>query len=218
MVATSFFVDSGAKQDRVFQFTAPRKARGIFASKGYNSPAKPIPILPRKPSTNNKRKIPQWIVGVTAAKTVIYDRIMLPVPGPRSMHFPKGYGYDARFFRQLTSEKRRLRYSHGKPYYIYEAGDRRNEPLDIRVYALAAHRRVLFDAVKLKAELAGIAPRQPSQDTGKPSEPTQSQPSALPKLSGAGQLETAPPLVMAQSPGQTVKLPAYVPMHLRGKK
>jgi phage terminase large subunit GpA-like protein len=45
-----------------------------------------------------------------------------------------------------------LRYSHGKPYYIYEAGNRRNEPLDIRVYALAAHRRLAFDAVKLREE------------------------------------------------------------------
>jgi len=214
--ATSFFVDSGAKQDRVFQFTAPRKSRGIFASKGYNSPGKQIPILPRKPSTNNKRKVPQWIVGVTAAKTVIYDRIMLPTPGPRSMHFPKGNGYDPRYFRQLTSEKRKLRYAHGKPYYIYEAGDRRNEPLDIRVYALAAHRRMVFDPVKLKLELAGEA----KPDSGKvvPSEHTAQpeQASTLPKLSGGMQVETAPPLVMAQSVN-TVKLPAYVPMHLRGK-
>lgn len=218
LAVTSFFVDSGAKQDRVFQFTAPRKARGVFASKGYNSPAKQIPILPRKPSLNNKRKVPQWIVGVTSAKTVIYDRIMLPVPGPRSMHFPKGYGYDARYFRQLTTEKRKTRYSHGKPYFIYESGDRRNEPLDIRVYALAAHRRVIFDAAKLKLELSGTAgvTATQSQPSVKQQPQAPAQPTALPALAGA-QLESAPPLVMAPMGGQAVKLPAYVPMHLRKK-
>ena len=50
------------------------------------------------------------------------------------------------------------RYSHGRPYYIYEAGNRRNEPLDIRVYALAAHRRVNFDSIAIKAEMAKAVP------------------------------------------------------------
>jgi phage terminase large subunit GpA-like protein len=98
------------------------------------------------------------MVGITAAKTVLYSRIMLPVPGAGSMHFPRGHGYDARYFHQLTSEKRMTRYSHGRPYYIYEAGNRRNEPLDIRVYALAAHRRVNFDSVAIKAEMAKSVP------------------------------------------------------------
>jgi phage terminase large subunit GpA-like protein len=153
MGAETTFIDSGARQDRVLQFTGPRRSRGIFACKGYNSAGKQIPVMQRKPSINNKRKVHQWIVGVTAAKTVLYSRLMLPVPGAGSMHFPKGFGYDARYFRQLTSERRMVRYSHGKPYYIYEADGRRNEPLDIRVYALAAHRRVNFDAVKLREEM-----------------------------------------------------------------
>jgi phage terminase large subunit GpA-like protein len=220
MGATSFFVDSGDKQDRVFQFTAPRRSRGVFASKGYNSPGKQIPILPRKPSLNNKRKVPQWIVGVTAAKTVWYDRVMLPVPGARSMHYPKGYGYDERYFRQLTTEKRRLRYAHGKPYYIYEAkAGQRNEPLDIRVYALAAHRRVQFNPAQLKLDLGvkgeAATASQPEVDR---------QPSDLPRA-GNMQLERAPIETPAQQPAKpvaasplsSVKLPAYVPMHLRKK-
>ena len=156
--ASTTFIDSGHKQDRVLQFTGPRRSRGIFASKGINTVGKQIPIMQRKPSINNKRKVQQWMVGITAAKTVLYSRIMLPVPGAGSMHFPKGHGYDARYFHQLTSEKRMTRYSHGRPYYIYEAGNRRNEPLDIRVYALAAHRRVNFDSVAIKAEMAKAVP------------------------------------------------------------
>jgi len=177
MTAKSFFVDSGTKQDEVLKFTGPRKARGVFACKGLNVVGKVIPILPRKPSINNKRKIPQWMVGVTSAKTVIYGRIMLPVPGAGSMHYPKGHGYDARYFRQLTTERRIQRYSQGRAYYIFESGDRRNEPLDIRVYALAAHRRVLFDAEKLKAELAmknnpnEEAPEQDDEGQGESANP-----------------------------------------------
>lgn len=223
LTVTSFFVDSGAKQDRVFQFTAPRKSRGVFASKGYNSPGRQIPILPRKPSINNKRKIPQWMVGVTAAKTVLYDRIMLPVPGPRSMHFPKGHGYDERYFRQLTSERRRLRYAHGKPYYIFEAGDRRNEPLDIRVYALAAHRRVFFNPTALKLELA-IPASGPVAARVVETVVTSGAPVIGPKAGdlvfepGApvGSAAVAAPAPVAK--GAVVVLPAYIPMSQRAAK
>lgn len=158
--AETVFVDSGAKQDRVFQFTAPRRAQGVFASKGLNVLGKQIPILPRKPSTNNKRKVHQWMVGVTAAKTAIYDRINSKPGEPRSMHFPIGQGYDSRYFRQLTSEKRKVRYQHGRPYYIFEADGRRNEPLDCRVYALAAQRRSTFFEEDLAKQMA-CAPDSP---------------------------------------------------------
>jgi phage terminase large subunit GpA-like protein len=205
------FIDSGARQDRVLQFTGPRRSRGVFASKGYNSPGKPVPILPRKASINNKRKVPQWIVGVTAAKTVIYSRIMLAAPGPGYMHYPKGHGYDARYFRQLTSERRMTRYSHGRPYYIYEAGNRRNEPLDIRVYALAAHRRVTFDPVRLKKELEvtpGVAPVTPDV-----APPAHAKPNWREGMEPA--VIAHVPVTPASVPASSFTLPAYVPMSQR---
>jgi phage terminase large subunit GpA-like protein len=209
MGAATTFIDSGAKQDRVLQFTGPRRSRGIFASKGQNTIGKQIPIMQRKPSINNKRKVHQWMVGVTAAKTVIYSRIMLPVPGPGSMHFPKGHGYDTRFYHQLTSEKRMTRYSHGRPYYIYEAGNRRNEPLDIRVYALAAHRRLTFDTVAIRAEMAAIV--KPDAPTHAPAaEPAANQTQAQPeRIVGNIVVERAP------IPQPSAILPAYVPMSQR---
>lgn len=226
----AFFVDSGNQQDRVIAYTAPRRSLGVYACKGKNVPGKQDPILPRKPSVNNKQKAHQWLVGVTAAKTVIYSRIMLPVPGPGSMHFPRGHGYDERYYRQLTSERRMTRYSHGRPYFIYESGERRNEPLDIRVYALAAHRLTPFDAVRLRAELGPIldvtASSSPDVPRGTISATAQVGPSA-----GGMQFERAPvevttvgafaPLVSAAPAAArvaSVKLPAYVPMHLRAKR
>ena len=132
---------------------------------------------------------------------------MLPVPGAGSMHFPKGHGYDARYFRQLTSEKRMTRYSHGRPYYIYEAGDRRNEPLDIRVYALAAHRRVTFDSVAIKAELDAMPKPEPVVSK---SETTPEPAPAVETIIGNIVVERAPI-------HQGTRLPAYVPMSQRSR-
>lgn len=217
-----FFVDSGNQQDRVIAYTAPRRSLGVYACKGKNVPGKQDPILPRKPSVNNKQKAHQWMVGVTAAKTVLYSRIMLPVPGPGSMHFPRGHGYDERYYRQLTSERRMTRYSHGRPYFIYESGERRNEPLDIRVYALAAHRLTPFDAVRLRAELGPILEVTATVATAAPV-PAQVGPSAGGMQFEHAPLDPAAPVAVAPAAGPVVraggfKLPAYVPMHMRGKK
>jgi phage terminase large subunit GpA-like protein len=231
--AKSFFIDSGTKQDRIFRFTASRRARGVYACKGYSSPARPVPILPRRPSINNKKKVQQWIVGVTAAKTVLYDRVMLPVPGPGSMHFPKGYGYDERYFRQFASERRTEKKIGGRIVYQYDAGDRRNEPLDIRVYALAAHRRVTFNAEAIRAELYGAggapAPERADHDEGESAPaPERVGPSAKGMQFERAPVEapavapSAPVVAVAPAPAvrpvASIRLPAYVPMHLRPKK
>lgn len=135
------FVDMQHKTKRVLEFCAPRLARGVYPCRGTNraGPAPP-PLLPAKASRNNRLRLPHWNIGVTVAKTTIYDRLALPIPGPRAMHFPEGFGYDADHFRQLTCEKRRRRYSHGVGYDIFEKekNSDRNEALDLRVYAFAA--------------------------------------------------------------------------------
>lgn len=135
------FVDMQHKTKRVLEFCAPRIARGVYPCRGINraGPAPP-PLLPAKPSRNNRLRLPHWNVGVTIAKGTLYDRLPLPTPGPRSLHFPEGHGYDEDHFRQITCEKRRRRYASGVAYDIFEkakASDR-NEALDLRVYAFAA--------------------------------------------------------------------------------
>lgn len=128
-------------QLRVLNFCRPRIGRGVYPCLGVNKVGNLIPpLLPKKPSTNNKAQIPHWPVGVSLAKATIYERLMLPVPGARCMHFPHGYGYDDDHFLQLTSEVRRTRYSHGQPYFIFEKinDSIRNEALDLAVYALGA--------------------------------------------------------------------------------
>ena len=136
------FIDMGYRPNRVLAFCAPRTGRGIYPCKGVNRVGlNTPPILPAKPSRNNKARIPHWNVGVTVAKTTLHDRIALETPGARSMHFASpDYGYDGDYFAQFASEKRFLKFSFGQPYYIFEKQNDsvRNEALDLNVYNLAA--------------------------------------------------------------------------------
>lgn len=135
------FVDMGYNTKRVIEFCAQRISRGVFPCRGLNRVGLNVPpLLPAKPSRNNKANIPHWNIGVTVAKTAIYDRLPLPAGGPRTMHFPQGYGFDEGYFKQLTAEKQMTRYSAGSPYFIFEKANNavRNEALDLTVYNLAA--------------------------------------------------------------------------------
>jgi phage terminase large subunit GpA-like protein len=151
------FIDMGHKDRRVLGFCVPRLGRGVFPCRGINRPGlNPPPLLPAKPSTNNKARIPHWNVGVTVAKTAIYDRLLLPIPEARAMHFPLGHGYGVDYFKQLTAEKRKRKYQFGRPYYIFEKENNavRNEALDLNVYALAAlHSLTPIAWTKLAANL-----------------------------------------------------------------
>jgi phage terminase large subunit GpA-like protein len=97
------------------------------------------------------------------AKDTIFARLKIPDHGPRFMHFPTGNGYEVenRYFDGLTAEEARVKYSHGFPVrYYWKDPSRRNEPLDLRVYALAA-----IDILKprMDAIKANLEARRPKQ-------------------------------------------------------
>lgn len=178
------FVDMGYRSPQVLKFCAARLGRGVFPCRGINRVGLSIPpILPAKPSRNNKARIPHWNVGVTVAKTAFFDRISLPIPGPRTMHFPGGSGYDKGYFTQFASEKRKKKFSSGQMYFIFEKINHaaRNEALDLNVYNLAALHSmmpVLWD--KLADNLRKSAPRAQvqaaSQEATPPSVPSPQKP------------------------------------------
>lgn len=135
------FVDMGYRTPRVLAFCAPRIGRGVYPCRGINRVGLQIPpLLPAKPSRNNKARIPHWNVGVTVAKTALHDRVALPVPGPRSMHFAVNQGFDVDYFQQFASEQRYRKFSFGQEYFVFEKANNsvRNEALDLNVYNLAA--------------------------------------------------------------------------------
>lgn len=204
------FVDMQFKSKRVLAFCAPRISRGVFPCRGLNRAGINVPpLLPANPSRNNRARIPHWNVGVTVAKTAIFDRLALPVPGPRSIHFPEGHGIDPEHFRQLMAEKRRTRYQNGQAYFIFEkeSAGVRNEGLDLTVYALAALESLGRIAWQKRAEyLRTLLPQPPAQGPADPGAPGQA-----PAPGQAGpQGEAAPPapaprpkVVMARRPWAT---------------
>lgn len=179
------FVDMQFATPEVLKFCAPRLGRGVYACRGVNREGAVVPpLLPAKPSRNNRARIPHWNVGVTVAKTSIYDRLLLPAPGPRTFHYPKGHGYDLDHFRQLTSEKRKVRYSHGVPYFIFEKPTTatRNEALDITVYAYAAmHSLQPIGWTRLAENLSKRATKKDDEPPAQSSEGSPPPPAAQPR-------------------------------------
>ncbi|AIF51246.1 phage terminase large subunit family protein [Pelosinus sp. UFO1] len=137
-------IDSGGHAtSEVYKFCKPREQRRVFAIKGKGGPG--IPIVGR-PSRNNRYKTPLFTLGVDAGKEAVYSRLKLESEEehgfclyPMSENGAAIKGYDLKYFKSLTVEKRELKYIKGKPRYIWvKPSGARNEALDIRNYATAA--------------------------------------------------------------------------------
>ncbi len=134
-------IDSGGHfTDAVYRFTKDRIDRRVWAVKGKGG--QDVPFI-RNPSTNNRTKTPLFILGVDAGKALLYQRLRHSTKGPNYCHFPENEeaGYDVAYFKGLTSEKMVVRFKKGRSVIVWELKDssfKRNEPLDLRNYAMAA--------------------------------------------------------------------------------
>lgn len=140
MTLTAACVDSGGHHsNEVYRFCLERWNRNVWAIKGSNKGME-APFI-SNPTRNNRVKVPLFTIGVDTGKCLVYDRLNVKHPGPGYCHFPKGdRGYDERYFKGLTAEKHVVTYKQGRATWVWllkERG-RRNEPLDIRNYAMAA--------------------------------------------------------------------------------
>lgn len=130
-------IDSGGHYtQQVYAFCRARLRQRVYAIKGMAGPGRPV--WPKKASRNNSGKVNLFLIGVDAAKEVIYSRLKIKTPGPGYCHFPRGR--DDQYFAGLASETVTTRYSKGFPIREWRkrSGSARNEPLDCRVYAYAA--------------------------------------------------------------------------------
>ena len=128
-------VDSGGHHTAaVYAFCEARRGRHVYAIKGLGGPR---PIWKPQAGRSKKYHAKVWHVGVDTAKDAWYSRLRTSEPGPGYCHFPVSYGET--YFDGLTAEQVRTKYIKGHPVreWFLPSG-RRNEPLDIRVYALAA--------------------------------------------------------------------------------
>ena len=156
-------MDSGGhRTNQVYKFCKARFNRRIFAIKGSNDSAA---AYIQKPTKNNREQAYLFTIGVDTGKSWLMDRLKLPEPGPGFCHFPRedGRGYDEKYFKGLTSEKKVMRYKMGRPYFAWELKDRgehrRNEALDCRNYATAA------------IEISGLPLKKPEDGAAKAKTP-----------------------------------------------
>ncbi len=146
-------VDSGFQTDAVYAYCGPRYGQRTYALKGSSSPGKPL--VPRRPTRNNKARIPLFEVGTNNAKDIIHGMLRISEKGQRYMHLPDPI--PAEWPQQVTSERKiRKKLPSGKwvSAWVLPIGAR-NEALDCEAYALVALR---LTPVRM-AELAKMAER-----------------------------------------------------------
>lgn len=135
-------VDTGGHAtQRAYNFCNERRGRRVWPIKGValNTRGERSPIWPtsvgRQKGRDNSRL---YMVGVAAAKDIIYSRLQLDESGPGYMHFPEDR--ELWYFEQLTAEHLVMGEWRGRQVTVWEkvSRNRANEALDCRVYAMAA--------------------------------------------------------------------------------
>jgi len=164
MIIGTVCMDTGGHfANEVYQFCKEREGRGVWAIKGGNKPGAPYIS---KESKNNRYRATLFILGVDTGKSLLYDRLRLEQHGPGYCHFPDLPEYDEYYFKGLTAEKKIVDYKKGMSFYkwvLRDSGFKRNEPLDLRVYATAALEIAQPD---LSAEQQKAAPKKGRRKRG----------------------------------------------------
>jgi phage terminase large subunit GpA-like protein len=142
---TTACVDSGGHYTSdVYKFTKPRESRRIYSIKGMGGMG--IPMISRS-TQNTRNKALLFILGVDEIKCRVLSNLKIHTAGPGCCHFPLSpnqddehrRGYNGEYFRGLVSERRVISFRKGfKKYEWQKLASVRNEPLDCRVYAIAA--------------------------------------------------------------------------------
>jgi phage terminase large subunit GpA-like protein len=138
-------------------FCLPRRGRYIFAGKGVGG-SRPIFEMTRSKTQSNRF----GLVGVDVAKTMLFDRMARG----QGIHFSESL--ERRYFEEVASQKRVIKYTRGMPTRRFEmvSGRARKECLDALMLAFAASdnrcRPINYD--QRERELRGIfAPKRPTR-------------------------------------------------------
>lgn len=168
MVVRSACIDSKYQSNIAKKWCGARARRGITPIVGSTRLGVPILAAKRKDAETG---IPYWSLGTHEAKDLIYQRLELDQLEDGSfpqgyMHFHKAGNYDASYFEGLLVEDSTLKKADDGEYYRWferPHGATRNEPLDCRVYAIAACMLLRPNWEKLRANLAAKAGDKPKE-------------------------------------------------------
>lgn len=131
-------VDSGYKQDSVFQYVKPRQGQGVYASKGVDNAKQPL----SRASRANRDGVKIFTFNPVTFKDILFSRLKRKTAGAGYMHFgPEATtGADDAYFLQYGAEKRVQTWKGAKPSVSYKAVRKRNEAIDHYVGNLIALR------------------------------------------------------------------------------
>lgn len=179
LMVTRTFIDSGdgVYMREVYRYCLKNLHKQRFAIKGSSEYGVPLYYKVSKQKALGNATIPLVLIGVSNGKQYVMDRLAIETPGPKYFHFPldsegkkdngiteslTNRGYDDIYFKGLIAEKLATRVKNGRIvlYWKNVAKDKRNEPLDLRVYNLACITTLNPDYAQLKALLTGEKPAQ----------------------------------------------------------
>lgn len=133
-------VDTGFLTDTAWKFVNRRygqKGVRVLGIKGEDGRGRPWISKPGRVIGKKQRR--PWIIGVDTAKDAINLRLKTAIPpgGPGAIHFSNGL--ESEYFDQLTAEEQRIVLVKGRQTRAWRPIEgRRNEGLDLTVYAMGA--------------------------------------------------------------------------------
>ncbi len=137
IVATT--VDTGGHYTgQTYEFVKSSDPMSVFAIKGSSTPGSPISGKPNL----QKNGVNLYLIGTDTIKNLLFSRLLLENPGPGYVHFPMKL--DEEYFKQLTAEKRKVKFIRGFKKYEWIKTRKRNEALDLMVYNIAALNIIAF--------------------------------------------------------------------------
>lgn len=184
MTISSACLDTGGTAgctQAAYDYARGKTGRRLFAIKGQGGWGLPVVAAPsRKQSGKTARKVDLFMVGVDEAKLTVMRRLAVAKPGPGYCHVPVGRGEE--WFTGITSEKLVTRYVKGFPVREWHKADKaRNEPLDCRVYALAAL-KITNPSLKRLAQRLAVPEAEPESEEPQIEHTTFKQPNETPEL------------------------------------
>jgi hypothetical protein len=174
-------IDTGYNTDQAVAFCARRP--WALACKGIEGIGKTLTeddeTRKRRLRKRRKKGHSPHLVGDTAAKALLMQRLKLEQPGPGYIHLPREPWCDDEWLAQLTSNRLEEERHRGRLVVRWVQTRVRNEAYDCWKYALAALRLSKIDPAKFIARAAEVAK---ALDAG----PMQPRRPALPRVSIGG--------------------------------
>lgn len=151
-------IDSGYATQSVYGFVKQRQGRRVFAVKGQSVSGKPIA---NRPTQSGKQRVSLYPIGTDTAKDTLFSWLNVEEEDSGGyIHFPATV--DEEYFKQLTAEKRIVKFYRGQKKLVWKQTRERNESLDNFVYALAGYYILSpnMNKIKNKTETTEEQPEQ----------------------------------------------------------